>query len=166
MRGSIYFHANYVSTSVFGDEDYFQAAFEAEQDTDDPDSPYLLIQRQFEDPDDDGCYIETHDENYRGHFLLRHVDFTPEKLSIELDRPRDNFVSVTFAMVETEFAEASQVLKIISGDRASLMRALPNQCLDSISTRKINYRFETDFYRLRDGSGSRAGFIPLAMGNR
>ena len=43
------FHANYVSTSVFGDGDCYQATFEAEQDTDDPDSPYLLIQRQFED---------------------------------------------------------------------------------------------------------------------
>jgi hypothetical protein len=65
-----------------------------------------LIQRQFEDPDDDRCYIETHDVKYCGHFLLRRVDFTPQKLSIELDRPRDNFVSVTFAMVATEFAEA------------------------------------------------------------
>ena len=58
----MHFHANYVSTSVSGDGDYYQATFEAEQDTDDPDSPYLLIQRQFEDPDDDRCYIETHDE--------------------------------------------------------------------------------------------------------
>ena len=110
------FHANYVSTSVFGDGDYYQAMFEAEQDTDDPDSPYLLIQRQFEDPDDHRCYIETNDEKYCGHFLLRRVDFTSQKLSIEIERPRDNFVSVTFAMVATEFAEASQVLKIISGE--------------------------------------------------
>jgi hypothetical protein len=33
---------------------------------------------------------------------------------IKLDRPRDNFVSVTFAMVATEFAEAAQVVKIRS----------------------------------------------------
>jgi hypothetical protein len=112
----MHFHANYVSTSVFGDGDYYQAAFEAEQDTDDPDSPYLLIQRQFEDPDNDRCYIETHDEDYCGHFLLRRVDFTSQKLSIELDRPKDNFVSVTFAMVATQLAEASQVVKIISGE--------------------------------------------------
>ena len=81
----MHFHANYVSTSVFGDGDYYQATFQAEQDTDDPDSPYLLIQRQFEDPDDNWCYIETHDEKYSGHFLLRRVDFMPQKLSIELD---------------------------------------------------------------------------------
>jgi hypothetical protein len=49
-------------------------------------------------------------------FDLHRVDFTPQKLSIELDRPRDNLVSVTFAMAATEFAEASQVVKIISGE--------------------------------------------------
>ena len=112
----MHFHATYVSTSVFGDGDYYQAAFEAEEDTEDPDSPYLLIQKQFEDPDDHLCYIETHDEKYCGHFLLRCIDFTPQKFSIELDRPRDRFVSVTFAMAATEFAEASQVVKIISGE--------------------------------------------------
>jgi hypothetical protein len=45
----MHFHANYVSTSVFGDRDYYQATFQAEPDaepdTDDSDSPYLLIQR-------------------------------------------------------------------------------------------------------------------------
>ena len=40
----MHFHANYASTSIFGDGDYYQAMFEAEQDTDDPGSPYLLIQ--------------------------------------------------------------------------------------------------------------------------
>ena len=112
----MHFHANYVSTSVFGDGDYYQAMFQTEQDADDPDSPYLLIQRQFEDQDDNLCYIETHDEIYCGHFLLRRLDFTPQKLSIELDRPRNNLVSVTFAMAAAEFAEASQVVKIISGE--------------------------------------------------
>ena len=112
----MHFHATYVSTSVFGDGDYYQAAFEAEEDTEDPDSPYLLIQKQFEDPDDHLCYIETHDEKYCGHFLLRCIDFTPQKLSIELDRPRDSFVNVTFAMAAAEFAEASQIVKIICGE--------------------------------------------------
>ena len=107
----MHFHANYVSISVFGDGDYYQATFQAEQDTDDPDSPYLLIQRQFEIQMTIGAICETHDVKYCGHFLLRRVDFAPQKLSIELDRPRDNLVSVTFAMAATEFAEASQVVK-------------------------------------------------------
>ena len=65
----MHLHANYVSTSVFGDGDYYQATFEAEQDTNDLRSPYLLIQRQFEDPDGYRCYIETHDEKYCGHSI-------------------------------------------------------------------------------------------------
>jgi hypothetical protein len=106
LRGIMHFHANYVSTSVFGDRDYYQVTFEAEQDTDGPDSPYLLIQRQFEDSDDNWCHIETQVEKYCRYFLLRRVDFAPQKLSIEIDRPRDNLISVTFAMAATEFAEA------------------------------------------------------------
>jgi hypothetical protein len=47
---------------------------------------------------------------------LRRDDFAPRKLSIEIDRPRDNLVSVTFAMMATEFAEASQAVKIISDE--------------------------------------------------
>ena len=108
------FHANYVSTSVSGD--YYHAMFEAEQDSDDVDSPYLLIQRQFEDPDDNWCYIETHDKNYIGHFHLRRVEFTPQNLSTEFDRPADNLASVTFAMAASDFEEASRVVKIISGE--------------------------------------------------
>src|ERR1700758_2495734 len=50
---------------------------------------YLLIQRQFETSDGGRCYIETHDEKYIGHFLLRRVEFTPERLSIEFDRPSE-----------------------------------------------------------------------------
>ena len=44
------------------------------------------------------------------------ASISPQKSSIELDRPRDNLISVTFAMAATEFAEASQVVKIISGE--------------------------------------------------
>jgi hypothetical protein len=110
------FHASYVSTSVFGDGDYYQVTFKAEEDTDDPDSPHLLIQRQFEDPDDHSWHIETHDGKYCGHFLLRRVDFTPQKLSIDLDRPRDNLIIVTFAIAAREFAEVSPVIKIIIGE--------------------------------------------------
>jgi len=39
---------------------------------------------------------------------LRGVDFTPQKLSIEFDRPRDNLLTVTFALATAEFEEASR----------------------------------------------------------
>jgi hypothetical protein len=106
------FQANYISISVSGD--YYQATFAAEQDTDDPDSPYLLIQRQFEEADDGGCYIETHNEKYTGHFLVRRVEFTPGVLSIEFDRPRDNLITVIFGTAVFDFRKVSQVVKMIS----------------------------------------------------
>jgi hypothetical protein len=62
------------------------------------------------------CYVETHDEKYIGHFLLRRVEFTPEGLSIELDRPNDNLISVTFSIAISHFEEARQVVRVISGE--------------------------------------------------
>lgn len=56
---------NHISGSESGD--YFQVLFEAEKDCD---GAYLLIQRQFEDPDSGLCYFETQDENYIGHFKV------------------------------------------------------------------------------------------------
>jgi hypothetical protein len=105
------FHANYISTSIAGD--YSQAIFAAEAGTSDPGSPYLLLQPQFETPDGSECYIETHDENYIGHFRLRCVEFTPEQLSIEFDRLMDNVINVTFDMTIADFKRVSRVLKTI-----------------------------------------------------
>nr|WP_294565741.1 hypothetical protein [uncultured Rhodopila sp.] len=93
--------------------DYYQALFEADEEADDPGSPYLLIQRQFEMPDGGECYIETHDANYIGHFLLRRVEFTSEKLSVQIDRPGDNRIDVTFKMASRDFKKALRVVKII-----------------------------------------------------
>jgi hypothetical protein len=106
------FQASYVSTSVAGD--YYQAIVAAAEDTDDPDSPYLLLQRQFEMPDGGECYIETHDKEYIGHYLLRRVEFTSKTLSIEFDRPTDNLISVTFDIAVSDFKKAARVVKIIS----------------------------------------------------
>jgi hypothetical protein len=103
------FHANHISTSIAGD--YYQAMFAAEQDAGNSDSPYLVLQPQFETPDGGEYYIETHDKKYCGHFRLRRVEFTPEKLSIEFDRPRDNVINVTFAMTNAAFKRASRVVK-------------------------------------------------------
>lgn len=111
------FHANYVSTGSSVGGDYYQASFMVEEDTDelDSDSPYLLIQRDFE-MSDGSCYVETHDERYRGHFVLRRIEFTPGKLAIELDRLIDNLICVTFRLRTSEFEKASHVIKIISGE--------------------------------------------------
>ena len=105
------FRAIHISTSVAGD--YYQVMFAAEEDTDDPDSPYLLLQRQFEMPDGGECYIEMHDRDYSGHFLLRRVEFTRRELLIKFDRPTDNLINITFDMTISSFRKASRVMKII-----------------------------------------------------
>jgi hypothetical protein len=67
--------------------------FAAEKGTNDPDSPYLLLQREFEISDGSKCYIEMHDKEFRGNFLLRRVEFTRQESLIEFDRPMDEIVN-------------------------------------------------------------------------
>ena len=112
------FHAKHVSTDSSIDGDYYQASFQAEEDADDLNdtSPYLLIQRNFEMPYDRTCYIETHDERYRGHFSLRRVEFTAETLIVRLERHKDNTIHVTYRLTPSEFETASHVMKIINGE--------------------------------------------------
>lgn len=110
------FRANYVSASESGD--YYQVAFENSDpagDTVDVNSPYLLIQRQFEDPDGGRCYVETHDERYVGHFRLRSIEFSPSRLVLEIARNRNNRIEVMFDVGESEFKEVQRAIGIISG---------------------------------------------------
>jgi hypothetical protein len=108
------FHAERTNVSVAGD--YYQLAFEAEEDSDDLKSPYLLLQRQFEIEDYGRCSVETQDESFIGEFILMQIEFTRERLLVRLDRPDDNEIVVTFSLSHSEFEEASRVLKIISGE--------------------------------------------------
>src|SRR5262245_18419103 len=112
------FHTNDVSTERSVGGDYYQAALTVEEGADelDCDGQYLVIQRDLEMLHDDSCYLATHDERYCGHFRLRRIEFAPERLAIELDRPLDNLNCVTFRLATSEFEEASHVIKIISGE--------------------------------------------------
>ncbi len=106
------FHANHVSTTVSGD--YYQAVFEERVESSDSDAPYLLIQRQFEIPDDGECYVETHNEEYIGHFRLHCVDFSPNGISFEIDRPNSRRIDVTLAMTPDEYRAALPAIRIIT----------------------------------------------------
>ncbi len=113
------FRAKYVSASENGD--YYHVAFENTDpagdaaDVDIPGSPYLVIQRQFEDPDGGRCYVETHDEEYIEHFRLRTVEFSPARLLLEIARDRKNRIEVIFDIGQSEFEEVQRVIDIISG---------------------------------------------------
>src|ERR1700730_13300280 len=129
------FHANHVSSSISGD--YYQVMFEAEEDTNDPDSPYLLIQRQFETLDDGRCYIETPDEQDIGHFFC----------AVWSSRRRGCQLSSTgraTILSALPFAWRSRTSRSITGNkdhqrggRPSLIRHL---CIQSFSFSKIGVR--------------------------
>lgn len=82
---------------------------------DGPDSPYLVIQRQFEDLDGGRCYVETHDAAYIGHFRLRSIELDPSRLLVGIARDRNNRIEVVFDIGQSEFEEVQHVIDIISG---------------------------------------------------
>ncbi len=110
------FHAKYVSAAEAGD--YYQVSFETEDPGDaiDPpglDSPYLIIQRQFETPDGGRCYVETQDHGYVGHYRLKLIDFGPTQLIVAIERRSNVRVEVTYALDAVEFNEVRRVVNII-----------------------------------------------------
>ena len=116
-------HAKHVSVTAFADE-YFQVSFDSEVPSDDdddfdlsqPDQPYLLVQRQFEDDDGGVCYIETHDHvNYAGHFRLRLIEFTPTRLLFEIARMDHKYVEVTYKLDAKQFANVRRIVHIVFG---------------------------------------------------
>lgn len=107
-------HAEYVAVSVVGDD--YQLLFEAEADSDDPESRYLISQCQFEVEDFGRCSIESHDANLIGEFILAQAELSQERLSVSLDRSDDKENVVTLGLGQLEFEKVSQVLKIISGE--------------------------------------------------
>ena len=77
------------------------------------DAPYLLISRGFEFFDDGTCTVETHDEEYRGYFLLSDVLLERNRLLLQLPRPEANKIEVTFVASDWQFAKLHWALKSI-----------------------------------------------------
>ena len=111
------FHAKYVSAAEAGD--YYQVSFETEDPDDDAtdppglDTPYLIIQRQFERPDGGRCYLETHDHRYVGHGRLKLIDFSPTQLVVASEWRSNTHVEVTYALDGAKFNEVKRVVDII-----------------------------------------------------
>ena len=118
------FHAQSASASVAGD--YYQLWLgpeeEDEEDEEDADphevkGPYLIVQRQFEMPDRGECYIETHDEDYIGHFRLRLTELSRMRLAFEIGRKTNRHMEVAFSLNASEFEEVRRVAEIVFGLR-------------------------------------------------
>jgi hypothetical protein len=111
------FHAKYVSAAETGD--YYQVSFETEDPGDDVTDPpglvrpYLIIQRQFETPDDGRRYVQTHDHRYVGHYRVKLIGFGPTQLVVSMERNNNTHVKVTYALDAIEFNEVQRVMNII-----------------------------------------------------
>jgi hypothetical protein len=111
------FYAKCVSAAEAGD--YYQVWFETEDPGDDAthppglDSPYLIIQLQFETPDGGRCYVETHDHGYVGHYRLKLIDFSPTHLAVAIERKSNTHVEVSYDLDAVEFNEVQRVVNII-----------------------------------------------------
>ena len=88
---------NYVDVSIEGD--YYQVHFDAKEDdgsAEITDDPYFLIQRQFEMPDGGEVYIESHDDNYIGHYRVNRASLQRSKIHLEFKRSNDAEIEISF----------------------------------------------------------------------
>ncbi|HUF61197.1 MAG TPA: hypothetical protein VMN36_03910 [Verrucomicrobiales bacterium] len=103
------FHSKEVSASEDGD--YFQIAFEEFAESED--RPYLIVQRQFEDPDGDVCYVETDDWEHSGHSRIRSARLERGRFVIEWSGSPEAAADVSFDIDDEAFAEVARVLMIM-----------------------------------------------------
>jgi hypothetical protein len=107
-------HMGYASVSVAGD--YYQVMFEEtapDEKQDSMGSKYLLIQRQFESQDRGLIYVESHDENYIGHFNVARARLDPKCLFLVLDRKNSAVIEITFETSAHNYAEVERVMRIM-----------------------------------------------------
>jgi len=110
----MHINVNYVSASESGD--YYQVVFDTTDsaaDSTNTDSPYLLIQRQFEDPNDRFCYLESHDDRFIGHFRLCLVVFNTKRLEFVIRREFNRRVNVSFELNRAQFKDVERAIDII-----------------------------------------------------
>jgi len=105
---------NHLAVSISGD--YYQINFDAKKNNGSDeitDDPYFLIQRQFEMPDGGKIYIESLDENYKGHFAIKGAVLQKDKIVLELKRPNYSKIEISFEATEKEFKELHNAIKVM-----------------------------------------------------
>ncbi len=103
-----------ISVYVSIEGDYYQVSFDAKEDDGSSrmaDAPYFLIQRQFEMPDRGEVYIESHDDNYIGHYTVNRATLQRSKIHLELDRSDYSDIEISFKANEKKFKELCNALK-------------------------------------------------------
>ena len=102
-----------VSASEAGD--YFQVLFE--QEADNPETDYFLLQCQFEDPDDEDFYIESNDAQFCGHVQVEAAVLNRRWLRLEMASTKWKSIEIAFTADEEVYAELARVLSTMFEDR-------------------------------------------------
>ena len=101
--------AQYVSAEEAAD--IYQVMFKKVLDSD---NDYLIIQRQFEFPDDGRCYFEDgNDIDNTGHYYVKKALLMRNSLSIEILRKKDRNIVIEFQIPDNKFERVKQFLQII-----------------------------------------------------
>jgi hypothetical protein len=106
----------YVSVASAGDE-YFEVSFDARPEGTDGDTPYFLLQRQFESPDGGRVYIECHRRELCGHVRVSHAVLSGSLLRLELASRPQRVVAIRFKADNGRFQQLTAMLKTIIGVR-------------------------------------------------
>jgi hypothetical protein len=109
----------HASVASSGDE-YFQVLFNERPEGTDGDTPYFLMQRQFESPDGGRVYIESHDRDLCGHVRVTRAVLSADVLHLSLASrpPRD--VAIRFQADPRRHQALTAALRIILGPRLQL----------------------------------------------
>ena len=88
----------------------FQVLFEEVPDSDEG---YLLVQRHFEFPHGEECYVETDDRESCGHFRIRHARLSRNRFEMAFGRSPVREIVVMFEATDSVYTEIKRVLQIM-----------------------------------------------------
>ena len=104
---------NSVSASEAGD--YFQVLFEEEVDN--SEARYFLVQCQFEFPNEEEFYIESDDTRLCGHFEVKTATLSRQSLRLEMPSTKWKIIRVQFQTDDEGYEELERVLKTMFEDK-------------------------------------------------
>ena len=103
----------HVSAGDAGDE-IFQVLFE--ENIDDDNAPYLLLQRAFleeDEGDDDPPYVETNVVQLTGHHANLCATLTRNSLTVSLPPQKNDIITIEFDITDIQFDKVKRILSII-----------------------------------------------------
>lgn len=88
-----------------------------EEDIDNPEARYFLVQCQFEFPDKEGFYIESDDTRLCGHFEVKTATLSRQSLRLEMPSTKWKVIQVQFRTDDADYEELERVLGTMFEDK-------------------------------------------------